>query len=435
MQAGGGNITALVPLTLSVGSAASPSLRFSGDLQSGFYRAAADNPALAVSGVAVCDWNASRLNMGTRVLLPFGTAAAPSVAFTNSTNSGIFAAAVDQLVLATAGTARCSITTTAVNFNLPIQVPAGQATIPSIFFNGLLNGFYAPANGQVAVAVGGANRLDFSATRILASIPIYLSSGSAAAPALAFSSDAASGTYLIGVGQVGLSTAGVLRCNWNSTRMALATPLNTSDGSVSAPSYSFSNEASSGFYRAAAGQLAAGVLGTQIGVFSATGLSLTGNLGVSARTTTNTFDCSAGTSKFATGVNTAPQWQVGAAPSSTNTTGEIRWIRIGNRVFVNGILNWTARPSAAASPVQIVLPFTSTSSANYRGVGTFGVITNFRTLANTEQYICYNLANSNLLVIARTTGTTTTSVAYNNMTNGVAGSLQFSIRMEIPEAF
>jgi hypothetical protein len=97
--------------------------------------------------------------------LALGSAATPSLKFTGDTNTGIYSPGADQLALATGGTGRLFVDTAATTSTLPVVHPLGAVGTPSITFTGDLNtGIYSPAADTIAFVEGGAEamRLDSS---------------------------------------------------------------------------------------------------------------------------------------------------------------------------------------------------------------------------------------------------------------------------------
>jgi hypothetical protein len=89
-----------------------------------------------------------------------GSAANPSISFTGDTNTGIYSPGADQVAISTNGTQRLTTDTAAVTSTLPVVHPLGAAATPSLTFTGDLNtGIYSPGADQVAVATSGTGRL------------------------------------------------------------------------------------------------------------------------------------------------------------------------------------------------------------------------------------------------------------------------------------
>ena len=89
-----------------------------------------------------------------------GTAAAPGIAFDGDSNTGIYRPGANQVAVSTDGTARLTVSTSAVTSALPVDVLLGSASTPSFTFTGDLNtGIYSPGANQVAISTGGNGRV------------------------------------------------------------------------------------------------------------------------------------------------------------------------------------------------------------------------------------------------------------------------------------
>jgi hypothetical protein len=93
--------------------------------------------------------------------VPNGSASAPSVIFDSAdTNTGIYSPGADQVAISTGGTARLTSSTTGITSALPVNVPLGTDSAPSVTFTGDLNtGIYSPGADQVAISTNGTGRL------------------------------------------------------------------------------------------------------------------------------------------------------------------------------------------------------------------------------------------------------------------------------------
>jgi len=109
---------------------------------------------LYASGVAKfsCDAN------GCNVAMTDGTAAAPLIRFSADTDTGIYRVGTDDLGLSTNGTLRLDVSTTAITSTLPIVLPNGTATAPSLTFASDTNtGIYRGGADQINFSAGGGN--------------------------------------------------------------------------------------------------------------------------------------------------------------------------------------------------------------------------------------------------------------------------------------
>jgi hypothetical protein len=97
-----------------------------------------------------------------------GSAASPSITFSADTNTGVFNPGADQVAVATNGVQRLTTSTAAVTSTLPILHPLGTAGAPSITFTNDLNtGFYSPAADTIAVATGGTQQMLITSDRFI----------------------------------------------------------------------------------------------------------------------------------------------------------------------------------------------------------------------------------------------------------------------------
>jgi hypothetical protein len=134
-------------------------------------------PIVDVSEAAAADKN-KKITVGELFKgVPDGTAAAPAIAFESDDGNGIFLSTTDTVGIATNGSSRMTVSTTAVTSTLPVIVPDGTAAAPSVAFtgSGTDTGIYSPGVDQVAVATNGTGRLfvDHHVTQYLTSTKAY----------------------------------------------------------------------------------------------------------------------------------------------------------------------------------------------------------------------------------------------------------------------
>jgi hypothetical protein len=90
---------------LALGSAGTPSLKFTGDTNTGIYSPGADQVSIATNGTERLRVN----NAGQIEAVSLGTAAAPTFSFTGDPNTGIYSPGANQLAVATNGVGRLFI--------------------------------------------------------------------------------------------------------------------------------------------------------------------------------------------------------------------------------------------------------------------------------------------------------------------------------------
>jgi hypothetical protein len=152
-------------ITFDNGSAAVPALRFTNDPDTGIYLAGTNELAISTGGTQRLTTTTTAVTSTLPVIHPLGAAATPSLTFTGDTNTGIYSPGADQVAISTNGTQRLTTDTAAVTSTLPVVHPLGAAATPSLTFAGDLNtGIYSPGADQVAVATNGTGRLFVDAT-------------------------------------------------------------------------------------------------------------------------------------------------------------------------------------------------------------------------------------------------------------------------------
>lgn len=155
-------------VNLGNGTAAAPSLAFTSDLTTGLYRAAASTIGFAGAGamMATLAPTALVLNTGVQISAPSGTAAAPSYTFTGDLNCGIYRVAADQVGVACVGAVVLTVAAAAVTVATGAQVlvPAATVTNPSIIFGGEQTGIYLVSTGVLGMATNGSSKVSLSST-------------------------------------------------------------------------------------------------------------------------------------------------------------------------------------------------------------------------------------------------------------------------------
>jgi len=111
VTAASGVVTLPAGLRVAAGTAGAPGLAFAADTDTGLTRLVANQLGLVTGGVERVTLSTTALTSAVPVLVPNGTAAAPSVAPSGDTDSGLWSIGVDILGLAAGGAERARITT------------------------------------------------------------------------------------------------------------------------------------------------------------------------------------------------------------------------------------------------------------------------------------------------------------------------------------
>ena len=294
-------------ITLDNGSAAVPALRFTNDPDTGIYLAGTNEVAISTGGTQRLTTTTTEVTSTLPVLHPLGAAATPSLTFTGDTNTGVYSPGADQLAISTAATERARFdesgrllvgTSSAIAAAplLQIEQIAGaeivlgrQDTsvvaddlIGSISFWGRdTSGVAYTEQGSVKCFADGTHdpgtnptRLVFSTTADGAASPTERmridsagqieagSLGTAAAPVWSFLADPNTGIYAPGADQVAISTGGTQRLTTTTTEVTSTLPVLHPLGAAATPSLTFTGDTNTGLYSPGADQVAISTNGT-----------------------------------------------------------------------------------------------------------------------------------------------------------------------------
>lgn len=126
-----------------------------------------DNLQMCVAGAAEIAVTSTYTGFGHQLLAPVGAATAGNVSysFAADVNTGMFSTGADGIGFSTGGTQRLSLSTTLLTSTLPLVLPAGAVGAPAVYFTGsATTGLYQVGADNPGIAIGGALKLDLSAT-------------------------------------------------------------------------------------------------------------------------------------------------------------------------------------------------------------------------------------------------------------------------------
>ncbi len=167
-----------------------------------------------------------------------------------------------------------------------VSTANGTVSAPAFSVGGSNTGMYAGATGQLNLTQSGSSAMVFATSYIEAQRRLRLVSGDAAGPGLTFAADSSNNTglYLIDQNQIGFSSAGTLRWDYNIDRISSTIPIYLPVGSAAAPSLNW-NDITTGLYRPASNQIGISISGAQLVNYSSTGINLaSGSLSIAATT-------------------------------------------------------------------------------------------------------------------------------------------------------
>lgn len=233
-------------ILFGAGSAALPSIAFSGDPDTGLYNLAADTIGFSAGGTARFAISTTSVSGTLPYLQIDGSVSAPSYTFTDDTDTGVYRAGANLLRFAAGGSDIVKLSTTFATFNFPIFVQDGSNSAPAYSFEGDTNtGIYRPATDTVGIAAGGALKLTIDGSGVLVNQGQgRFQGGTASAPGVAFDTDLNTGFYRISADAIGIATGGTdaLTLNTNAAYFR--------SGSPTIPSVSFIADSNTGIYSA-----------------------------------------------------------------------------------------------------------------------------------------------------------------------------------------
>ena len=237
-----------LPLYISNGTSSNPALVFNDDTDTGFYRNGANNIGISTGGSNRLDISNDKVNISNKLTLPAGSVGSPSLSF-NDEDTGIYSVGNNNISISTGGSNRLNISNDKVNISNKLNLPAGSVGLPSLSFNDEDTGIYSVGNNNLSISTGGVNRMSISDTRCYIPNKLYIDNGAVDSPSLVFATDINTGIYRIGVDNIGISTAGVNRVDISNDRVYIPGGLHVSDGSVGSPGVAFGFDSNTGIYR------------------------------------------------------------------------------------------------------------------------------------------------------------------------------------------
>lgn len=211
--------------------------------------------------------------ISTSMLLGTGSASNPSYSFSADDTMGMYRAGSNTLAFSTTGAAICQMNTTS------ILAKAGAAATPAYTFISDANtGMYNRTTDVLGFSAGGVDNLQISPTSITAAIQIQSINGSASSPTYAFSNDTNSGIFRTSLGVIGFSTEGVSRVTLSSGALTSTVRYAAQDGSAATPAIGFSSDNNTGIYRIGTDNLGIAAGGSNIVDVSTSGMIVTGDI-------------------------------------------------------------------------------------------------------------------------------------------------------------
>jgi hypothetical protein len=182
-----GNVYINDTLEVNSGSAATPAITFNGDTNTGLYRIGADQLGIATNGVLRFTLSTTGATVAFPVDVPLGTAAAPSLTFTGDLNTGIYSSGADVVDVTTGGTAKVRVDNTTAPLKeifssvyYPIATQVDVGTDPNqIPLNGYLGtmAFQDAAGVNIDLAAINTATISSAAVTAFSNVPLLTGGG------------------------------------------------------------------------------------------------------------------------------------------------------------------------------------------------------------------------------------------------------------------
>lgn len=185
--AGSGNITAGGFHRGPDGALANPAYSYSGDTSTGLYRPGTGRNSFAAAGVFAGEFSPDGSG-GAALYMPSGSLALPAISFSGDGDTGFYRAGANTMVASVGATAAMVWTPTLTYIGGGVfQTTDGSVSAPSLSFTGDTNtGFFRDASDTIKVATGGSSLVGFGTS---------LASGTGAISALASNTSSYSGNF------------------------------------------------------------------------------------------------------------------------------------------------------------------------------------------------------------------------------------------------
>lgn len=231
-----GNTTGTYSILFSDGSVEKPSISFTNDTDTGFYRIAADIIAVSTGGATWGYFSTTQLNTNKLIRVGDGSVTGPAFSFAADSNTGIYRAGTDQLGLASGGVLAQQVTSVATRF-----LDGSEATPSISFISDTDTGFYRPAANQLGFSINGAVAGRFVTNSGVATFTGE--DGTAVRPGIGFFADLDTGIFRRTTNEINFSTGGTEIMRMTSTQV-----YTTTNGSAAAVSFGI-NDTDTGLFR------------------------------------------------------------------------------------------------------------------------------------------------------------------------------------------
>lgn len=248
------------------GTDAKPAYSFTSEHSSGIQKSAIGELSLTSLGVKRLRCDSSNTDSYNTLRIQDGSDSVPSLSFILEPSSGLERSLAGEISTTTLGSKRLAVGSTRVRSYVPIQVPDGTMTSPSLTSSTTQAGVYFKQNSSslpsVAISAGGVDRLVMSSDYTELYGYIFAPDGTAHFPTYGFSQGGAGMYYDSATSEVHFSTFSTPKFTIADTFVESLQPYYAQLGSATKPQYSFTSATSSGFYSDTKGSVSTSIAGT-----------------------------------------------------------------------------------------------------------------------------------------------------------------------------
>lgn len=243
------------------GTASAPSYSFDADKDSGIFLNGTGNVSTAIGGVARLEVKHAEISTNLPVRSNIsGSASLPAYSFMKSKTTGMYSSSTGHVSFASNGAQVLDVSNNSVDImaNIPFKIRPGLSTAPSLTFTNESNtGLYHTQNAEIGIAIKGTEKIKIGSAITTFKVPINTTSiktttGNEKVPSYGFANYNSYGMYYNPNNFIGISynCTTILKIHDNG---ADVTGVIKSTYTGSTPAYTFNNSLTSGLYKNALG--------------------------------------------------------------------------------------------------------------------------------------------------------------------------------------
>jgi hypothetical protein len=213
--------------TTGDGTAAAPAYTFASDPNTGLYSVAANDIGVSTNGVLAFDVSATAVSSALPVYLPVaGTVSLPALTFTGDVDSGLYRIAANNLGVAVNAAKVLDVGVGGLGVVGVVKNGDGTVSLPAYSYTSDPDsGSYVIGANNIGVAVNATKILDIGTTGLGVVGVVKAGNGTVSLPAYSFTGDPDTGLYNIGANDIGIATNGVIAMDASASAVTFGLPV------------------------------------------------------------------------------------------------------------------------------------------------------------------------------------------------------------------